>query len=78
MFSEPVIKQLRECVQIAVSEPSGDTADSLLHALDILLGAEYLYCDGGLSFGGVLPGGIAFGMIERTRPNGATYWTFHS
>jgi hypothetical protein len=50
MFSEPVIKQLRECVQIAVSEPSGDTADSLLHALDILLGAEYLYCDGGVPY----------------------------
>lgn len=71
----------------------GDTAMSFVTGLATLLQAEQVWIDGGtgLSFGGVLPGGIVFGMIarEQAQPrfiegeepgfaNAPIEWTFHS
>jgi hypothetical protein len=65
-----------------------DTAMSFLDALDILTEATEVWCDGGagMSFGGVLPGGIVFGCIAREVPRRTIHefdhapmdWTFHS
>jgi len=67
------------------------TERSLLRALDTLIGAREVWPDGtsssgSLSFGGMMPGGIDFGMIARrgtcrfpdvhTTP--PVEWTFHS
>lgn len=43
------------------------TAASFVRGLSTLVAADRVWNDGatGLSFGGVLPGGIAFGMIAR-------------
>jgi hypothetical protein len=49
-----------------------DTEASFTAALGYLLNADRVWIDGGtgLSFGGVMPGGIMFGMIARPgRPN---------
>ena len=63
------------------------TAASFVDGLAMLFAAERVWIDGGtgFSFGGVLPGGITFGMIARgkvskdspfTTPE--VEWTFHS
>lgn len=60
------------------------TARSFVRALGILMAAEEVWIDGGTgySFGGVMPGGITFGMIARHRPSvfatKPIEWTFHS
>ena len=62
----------------------GDTARSFTAALATLFTAERVWCDGGsgYSFGGVMPGGITFGMIARKGSSRFTSepieWTFHS
>ena len=64
-----------------------ETAASFLRGLAMLLSAEQVWCDGatGLSFGGVMPGGIVFGMIaHRGTPKfdhctvPPIEWSFHS
>lgn len=74
--------------------PVERTRASLLSAFGVLLAASDLWIDGvdpSLSLGGVMPGGIVFGMIARERPSAETSatpspkfthpeieWTFHS
>lgn len=63
-----------------------ETAASFLDGLTTLLGATEVWTDGqGLSFGGIMPGGIVFGMIASpstpcldhlTTP--PMRWVFHS
>jgi len=94
------IKQVHDHIAAMRSERLGwgteaardaaDTAMSFLDALDILTEATEVWIDGGAgySFGGVLPGGIVFGMIAREQAprtvlnSEFTYrpieWTFHS
>jgi hypothetical protein len=64
-----------------------DTALSFMDALRVLNEATEVWIDGGagLSFGGILPGGIVFGVIAREKPSmggddmlPVIEWTFHS
>lgn len=63
-----------------------ETARSFVRALGILMGATDVYIDGGTgySFGGMMPGGIAFGMIAREVGKDPRFnaqqleWSFHS
>lgn len=72
---------LKAAVRAALEDEP--TATSLLLALDTLAEAAEVWADNpgnpaDLSFGGVLPGGIQFGVIARTTVAGGTEWTFHS
>lgn len=76
-----VRRVLRASVQRALDDEA--TATSLLYALDVLTEAERLWADRpsdpeNLSLGGMLPGGIAFGLIARPTTAGGIEWTFHS
>lgn len=63
-----------------------ETAASFLDGLTTLLQATEMWTDGlGLSFGGVMPGGIVFGMIASQRQPCLDHfttpplrWSFHS
>jgi hypothetical protein len=67
---------------------TADTMRSFIDGFRLLCEATEVWIDGGAgySFGGVLPGGIVFGMIARTMParslgefaNPPLEWTFHS
>lgn len=65
-----------------------ETRASFLRAMDMMFRATEVWADGtgdSLSFGGVMPGGITFGIIARVKPMPddrfalpPVEWTFHS
>jgi hypothetical protein len=80
---------LRAAVRLTFDLARGDdprasaiTTASLLNALGTLAEALEVWADNpsnpaDLSWGGILPGGIQFGVIARPK-DGGVEWTFHS